>query len=103
MHHVDQFKSTGARLEEMLATREQIAIDAFSMLELELRDLANMLVIGLGDRTRAVRWMCTRHRDLDGRNGYQVIADGEEERLWEWVESLCGTLSADTHDFAANA
>jgi hypothetical protein len=103
MHSADQFKSTGARLEEMLATREQIGIDAFSMLELELSDLANMLVIGLGDRGRAVRWMCTRHRELDGRNGYQVIADGEAERLWELVEGLCGTPNAGAHAVPASA
>jgi hypothetical protein len=89
MRNVDHFRSAGSRLEEIIAIRERIATDAFSMLEDELCELARMLVIGLGDRTRAVRWMCTRHRNLDGRNAYQVIADGEEERLWTVVESLC--------------
>jgi len=102
MHSADPFRNTGARLEEMLATREQIAIDAFCMLELELSDLADMLVIGLGNRTRAVRWMCTRHRDLDGRNGYQAIADGDAERLWELVEGLCGTPVAGAYAVRAN-
>jgi hypothetical protein len=71
-------------------TREQIATDAFALLEIELGDLATMLVIGLGDRTRAMRWMCTRHRELGGRNPYQVLADGDRGQLWDAVERLFG-------------
>lgn len=91
MRSVDSFKGMGERLEEIQTAREQIAFTAFSMLEERLSDFSNMLVIGLGDRTRAVWWMCMRHRNLEGRNAYQVIADGEADRLWEVVESLCGT------------
>ncbi|MFK2874804.1 DUF2384 domain-containing protein [Dyella lipolytica] len=80
----------GAKLDEIHAAREQIAFAAFSMLEERLNNFSKMLIIGLGDRTRAVWWMCMRHRSLDGRNAYQVIADGEEDRLWELVENLCG-------------
>ncbi|GLQ50581.1 hypothetical protein GCM10010872_20300 [Dyella flava] len=91
MRNVDSFREMGARLEEIQATREQIAFAAFSILEERLSDLSAMLVISLGDRTRAARWMCMRHRHLEGRNAYQVIADGEADRLWELLESLCGT------------
>jgi hypothetical protein len=91
MRNADSFRDMGVRLEEIHTTREQVAYAAFSMLEDRLSDFSNMLVSGLGDRARAVRWMCMRHRNLDGRNAYQVIADGEEERLWEELESLCGT------------
>ena len=91
MRSVDSFKDMGERLEEIQTAREQIAFTAFSMPEERLSDFSNMLVIGLGDRTRAVWWMCMRHRNLEGRNAYQVIADGEADRLWEVVESLCGT------------
>jgi hypothetical protein len=90
MRNADPFKDMSARLDELQATREQIAFDAFSMLEERLSNFSNMLVIGLGDRTRAAWWMCTRHRNLDGRNAYQVLADGEQERLWEVLQSLCG-------------
>ncbi|RDS84233.1 DUF2384 domain-containing protein [Dyella psychrodurans] len=90
MRHVDSFKDMATRLDELHATREQIALTAFSMLEERQGDLSRMLIIALGDRPRAVRWMCMRHRNLEGRNAYQVIADGEEDRLWEVVENLCG-------------
>ncbi|GLQ45910.1 hypothetical protein GCM10007862_09610 [Dyella lipolytica] len=90
MRNVNSFKDMGAKLDEIHAAREQIAFAAFSMLEERLNNFSKMLIIGLGDRTRAVWWMCMRHRSLDGRNAYQVIADGEEDRLWELVENLCG-------------
>ncbi|GLQ93624.1 hypothetical protein GCM10007901_25750 [Dyella acidisoli] len=90
MRNTDAFKNMSAQLEEIQSMREQIAFAAFSMLEERLSDFSNMLIMGLGDRTRAVWWMCMRHRNLDGRNAYQVIADGEVDRLWEVVESLCG-------------
>lgn len=90
MRNVVSFKDMATRLDELQATREEIAFAAFSMLEERLSGLSNMLIIGLGDRTRAVRWMCMRHRNLEGRNAYQVIADGEEDRLWEVAEDLCG-------------
>jgi hypothetical protein len=90
MRNADLFKNMSVQLEEIQAMREQIAFAAFSKLEERLSDFSKMLIIGLGDRTRAVWWMCMRHRNLDGRNAYQVIADGEEDRLWDVVESLCG-------------
>jgi hypothetical protein len=84
-------KGSGVRLEALHAAREKIALDAFSTLEDRLADFSDMLISGLGSRARAVQWMCMRHRSLEGRNAYQVIADGEQERLWEVLESLCGT------------
>lgn len=89
MRKVDPFGDMSARLEEIHIMHEQIALAAFAMLEERLSNFSSMLVIGLGNRARAVRWMCMRHRNLDGRNAYQVIADGEEDRLWEVVQSLC--------------
>jgi hypothetical protein len=94
MRDVDPIKDMGARLEEIHATREKIAFAAFSLLEERRRDFSNMLVIGLGNRARAVWWMSMRQRNLEGRNGYQVIADGEEDRLWEALESQRGTTES---------
>ncbi|RUL72480.1 hypothetical protein [Dyella choica] len=91
MHNSESFKHMGARLEELHAAREQAAFAAFSMLEERWNEFSDMLIIGLGDRTRAVWWMCTRQRSLEGKNAYQVIADGEQDRLWDVVEDLCGT------------
>lgn len=90
MRNADPFKAMSARLEELQTAREQLAYVAFSMLEERQGDFAKMLILGLGDRTRAVWWMCMRHRNLEGRTAYQVMVDGEQDRLWEVVENLCG-------------
>jgi len=83
-------ESLSARLEQAHALKEQAAFDAFGVIERQIRALADMLIQGLGDRNRAVRWMCMHHRKLEGRNGYQVLADGEEDRLWDELERASG-------------
>ena len=86
----EPFKVVSAQLEEAYSLKEKAAVAAFSILEEHLGDFSSMLITGLGNRSRAVRWMCMHHRALEGRNAYQVIADGEADRLWEEVTRACG-------------
>ncbi|WP_250622887.1 hypothetical protein [Pinirhizobacter soli] len=86
----DPFKALSAQLEEAYSLKEKTAFAAFSILEEHLADFSSMLITGLGGRSRAIRWMCMHHRTLEGRNAYQVIADGEVDRLWEEVTRACG-------------
>lgn len=90
MRNRSQFEAVSAQVEEAYSMREKTALTAFSILEEHLGDFSSMLISGLGDRSRAVRWMCMHHRALEGRNAYQVIADGETDRLWEVVTRVCG-------------
>jgi len=83
------FEAVSAQLEEAYSLKEKAALAAFLILEEHLSDLSSMLICGFGDRSRAVRWMCMHHRALDGRNAYQVIADGETDRLWDEVTRAC--------------
>lgn len=92
MRKTDPFKAVSAQLEEAYSLKETAAFAAFSILEEHLGDFSSMLITGLGDRARAVRWMCMHHRALEGRNAYQVIADGEADRLWEEVTRACGLV-----------
>jgi hypothetical protein len=87
----DPFDALSAQLEEAYSMREKTAFAAFSILEEHLSDFSSMLISGLGNRARAVRWMCMHHRALEGRNAYQVIADGETDRLWEEATRACGS------------
>jgi hypothetical protein len=84
------FDAVSAQLEAAYSMREKTAFAAFSILEEHLGDFSSMLISGLGDRARAVRWMCMHHRALEGRNAYQVIVDGEADRLWEEATRACG-------------
>jgi hypothetical protein len=90
MRKSDPFDLLSTQLEEAYSMREKTAFAAFSILEEHLGDFASLLISGLGDRARAVRWMCMHHRALEGRNAYQVIADGETDRLWEEATRACG-------------
>jgi hypothetical protein len=86
----DPFEAVSAQLEEAYSMKERTAFAAFSILEEHLKDLSSMLVSGLGDRSRAARWMCMHHKVFEGRNAYQVIVDGEADRLWEEATRTCG-------------
>jgi hypothetical protein len=90
MRKKSPFEMVSAQLEEAYSMKEKTAFVAFSILEKHLSDFANTLISGLGDRARAVRWMCMHHRAFEGRNAYQVIADGETDRLREEVARTCG-------------
>ncbi|TPG50749.1 hypothetical protein EAH75_04770 [Rhodanobacter glycinis] len=90
MRERNPFETVSAQLEEAYSMKEKTAFVAFSILEEHLSDFSNTLISGLGDRARAVRWMCMHHRVFEGRNAYQVIADGETDRLWEEVTRACG-------------
>jgi hypothetical protein len=90
MRKKNPFEAVSARLEEAYSMKEKTAFAAFSILEEHLSDFSSTLISGLGDRARAVRWMCMHHKVFDGRNAYQVIADGEADRLWEEVTRACG-------------
>lgn len=90
MRNSNPFEAVSAQLEEAHSMKERVAFAAFSVLEEHLKDFSSMLISGFGDRSRAARWMCMHHRALEGRNAYQVIADGETDRLWEEVTRTCG-------------
>jgi hypothetical protein len=90
MRKTEQFEALSAQLEEAYSMKEKTAFAAFSILEEQLSDFSSTLISGLGDRARAVRWMCMHHRAFEGRNAYQVIVDGEADRLWEEVTRACG-------------
>ena len=94
MKQSNPFAALSAQLEDVDVRREQVAATAFSVLEACRSDFSNMLINGLGDRTKAMRWMSMHHRSFGGRNAYRVLADGEADLLWEKVARTCG-MSAD--------
>lgn len=86
------FEALSAQLEEAYSMKQKAALTAFSALEEHFNEFSSMLISGFGDRMRAARWMCMRHRALEGRNAYQVIADGETDRLRSEVIRVCGLV-----------
>lgn len=94
MRKTDPFERASVQLEEAYTLREKAAFAAFLVFEEHFTVFSDMLINGLGCRTRAMRWMCMHHRCFEGRNAYQVIVDGETDRLWEAVARTCGRIEA---------
>ncbi|HKT26868.1 DUF2384 domain-containing protein [Dyella sp.] len=69
------------------AMRDALLSEAFSALEDTQSNLASMLLLNLGNRHLADRWMSTRRRVFGGKNAYEMLADGELDLVWEKVSS----------------
>jgi len=67
----------------LVTIRDQLVMDAFVELEQRHAELAEMLVLHMGSRIKAARWMCSRRDAFDGRTGYDVIATGDMDAIWD--------------------
>ena len=88
-----RFQDVAAELAQIDAQREDVMERAFGLLEQRHGTLAAMLIQSLGDRPRAVRWMCRHHHAFDGRTPYELIAGGEEDTVWDEI-ALVGDAPA---------
>ncbi|GLQ90837.1 hypothetical protein GCM10007898_44130 [Dyella flagellata] len=69
------------------AMRDTLLSEAFSALEIMQSNLASMLLLNVGDRHLAERWMSTHRRAFGGRTAYEMLVDGELDVVWEKVSS----------------
>jgi hypothetical protein len=77
------FSDVTREIARVTAERDQIVLDAFSTLECRYATLARTLVDNVGNRQRAAYWMCNHQRAFEGRSAYELLADGDEDRVWE--------------------
>lgn len=84
------FESFSAEINRITALRDSAASEAFAYFEQHRSAIAGLLMQTSRDRAHAMRWMSTHHRELDGRNGYQLLANGEDDYLWDVVARMCG-------------
>lgn len=80
-----KFQDVATELAQINALRDDVMERAFGLLEQRHATLATMLVQSLGDRQRAVRWMCRNQSAFDGRSAYELIADGEQDTVWDEI------------------
>lgn len=85
------FLAIATEIARINALREQAMEEAFAVLESQQASLANMLLQSTGDRRRAVRWMCLHQRAFGGRMAYEVLADGDEDSVWDEVSRMVDT------------
>lgn len=86
-----RFLAIATEIARINALREQAMEEAFAVLESQQASLANMLLQSTGDRRRAVRWMCLHQRVFDGRMAYELLADGDEDSVWDEVSRMVDT------------
>jgi Protein of unknown function (DUF2384) len=80
-----KFQDVATELAQINTLRDDVMERAFGMLEQRHATLATMLVQSLGDRPRAVRWMCRHQNAFSGRTAYELIAGGEEDTVWDEI------------------
>jgi hypothetical protein len=80
------FKRVSSELERLHLMREKVIADAFDALENTYASLAQILLMHAGDRRKAAGWMCLRQSAFDGRNGYDVLAEGDSAKVWDQIE-----------------
>lgn len=83
---VNCFEQMNAIVSHANALREEAISDAFAALCIQKPSLSQTLVEQLGDCNKAARWMSQRHRAFDSRNAYEVLAEGDEDLVWDALE-----------------
>jgi hypothetical protein len=76
------FAKISEEIDRATALRESIITDAFIIFERLREPLAQLLLLGCGDRRRAAVWMCSRHRAFSNHIAYQLLAMGDEGAVW---------------------
>ena len=79
------FGEVAREIARINSQRDQIVLDAFSTLECRHATLAQTLLDNVGNRQRAAYWMCTHQKAFEGRTAYEVLADGDEDQVWERI------------------
>jgi hypothetical protein len=80
-------------LERLHAIREQVITDAFGVFEKRYVTPAALLLQHFGDQKKAARWMCSHQKVFDGRTAYNVIAEGDDEMVWDEIQRMARMIS----------
>jgi hypothetical protein len=77
------FSRFAGSLERLRAERQRTINAAFDSLRERNALLASLLIEQLGDAHRAALWMTSHQRTFGGRSPLEVLADGDEDTLWD--------------------
>jgi hypothetical protein len=83
-----KFAKIATEIADVDAMRENVRMKAFDLLERQDVELADMVLQMQGNRVRAARWMCMRHRALDGRSPYEALAEGDVDRVLDLMAGI---------------
>lgn len=77
------FRELAERIRDMQTLHEKMLANTFAALEQAAPAMALLLLEKLGAREQAAEWMAAPQSTFGGRNAYEVLADGETERVWD--------------------
>ena len=84
------FRTIVLEIRQIDLLREETLLRAFVTLEARQATLANLLLESVGTRQSAARWMSAQRRAFDGKSAYEVLAEGDLDRVWDRVEVEAG-------------
>jgi hypothetical protein len=83
-----KFQNIAGDLARLARRREALVSNAFEALEIRLPELAGEIKEYIGSRQRAAHWMCAPQRATGGRIPYDLLAEGDEDGLWDLMEGI---------------
>lgn len=83
-----QFSAVATELDRLHLHRESVMDGAFGALLECCPTLASLLVEALGSRRRAAAWLSVRQRAFAGRTAWDLLAEGDEETVWDAVSRV---------------
>lgn len=86
------FGQLAAELNRLRDERQQTLERLFDSLYMQRRHLAALLLEQFGSPARAAQWMVSHHRPLGGRSPLDVLADGDEDTVWDLLSPASGEM-----------
>jgi hypothetical protein len=83
-----RFSAFATELEHLHLRRETVIHAAFDALLACCPGLAALLLEGLGDARRAAIWLSTRQRAFAGQTAWDLLAEGDEDTVWDAASRL---------------
>jgi hypothetical protein len=80
------FSRVADDLARLRAEREALVASAFDDLQALRPSLADMLIERMNTPQRAARWMASSHRAADHRTPWELLAEGNEDEVWDLLD-----------------
>lgn len=81
-----RFDYIASEITKASARREALILEAFDVLETNHPLLSQAVLVYLGNKKRASHWLCTPRSAWKGRSPCELLAEGDQDSLWDLLE-----------------
>ncbi|TCI09200.1 DUF2384 domain-containing protein [Dyella soli] len=81
-----KFEEIASDIARVATWREELLSSALDALESRHPKLAQALLENVGNRRRAGHWICAPHRAYGGKSPCELLADGDEDSVWDLLD-----------------